>query len=1474
MKENKNKTHQIIRVKNAGSNIDSNAEIIRNNSIKYLPKVSVIIPIYNTEKYLKECLDSIINQTLKEIEIICINDGSTDKSLDIANEFAQIDTRITLITQKKAGAGSARNAGLDIAKGEYIYFCDSDDFVELTMLEKLYNKAISQNADITACKANFWEIDNTYKGYYMSLQEHLLPQNKTFSIKDDPDIFDKITLAIWIKLYKRTFLIENNIRFQNIPCCNDIYFSRLTFFLASKINIVPETLYHYRQNIPTNTSSTRGKHFECALDAAKLIENRLKKENLFEKYKKQYNKFTAKTLLWEYQRCEENSKKEFLNKIEDFLPTEEFINYFSSQVSLPINIAYAFNKKFHSLSLTSITSVIENTQNEQINFIIMYEEIDSNVQNILQQLIKDTKHTITYLQINSKIFNEFPLASWLSKEAWFRCLLPDLMPDIEKVLYLDSDTIIRHSLLPLYYSKMHDKIIAGVEDISQSKSHAQRLKLKDNYYLNSGVLLINCNAWRKNKTFEKIKKYALENKKEIQTSDQDTINKVLDEKKLHLSPKYNYLEVWWRTNKCQYDQIELNDYKEAQKNASIVHFVGPKPIEEHCKNSYLAEFYWYANKIPNFTQIFSDNTIINIKRYSKIPVILSADNNYAPYMYITMFSMLENAKKTTSYDYYLLVPSSFDNKNKKMIMKLKENYNCDIHFIDMKNSFSDLKQMIAHITSPTYYRLLAADILPNYYDRCLYLDVDVCVCQDLSELYSIDLGNNYVAGVKAAGYHFAPQKHCQRLKLPNIDHYINAGVLVMNLKQIRQDKMTEKFVKLSKNNYETVDQDVLNVACFGRIKTLPLKYNFMQQYETLNIWQSCISKKIYSSEEIEEAKNSPVIIHYANKIKPWNDISVYMAEHWWKYADKAHISKINKKIEYKKLLQKWFLKYNKHELNLDYPTTFNEKIQWMKLYASTPIKTVLADKYLVRQWIKDTIGEEYLIPILGVYDKYEDINFDTLPEQFVIKCNHGCGYNIIVKDKNELDKEATKQKLNKWMSENFAFKCGFELHYKNIKPKIIIEKYMEDESGELQDYKFMCFNGKTKLILLDSNRYSGHKRNVYNENWELQNFSDFPNNPHKIAKPSNLEKLKELAHILSKEFNFARIDFYIVNGSIYFGEITFTPASGNLKFPHSIDKELGSLIKLPSKAYDIDTGKYYKLKRISKLRNWLNNKLLKYKTRKDLHKTVLTQLKQYRLDIKNEGGADNKIEISSNKSCRISQPAWFSNAKGIGQVVEGYDKNNLLRIKAIKSGKLILSFKAPDKKIDNKRIPFWIDYKSIKINDQEILNAPISVWHDKPYNYEMNVKNGDVIYITFETQYHQYPKWELQNIIFALNWNNMNVLKKLRKIRKGIAKKIKPKKASKIFCIEQKGCKKTIKLFGFKISFVNKQQELIEQLKQYNRALGKQLERLQNLQESISVQLRNQGNRSNKISEQISKIEKQTDMIKEQLKTISKNTWK
>lgn len=280
---------------------------------------------------------------------------------------------------------------------------------------------------------------------------------------------------------------------------------------------------------------------------------------------------------------------------------------------------------------------------------------------------------------------------------------------------------------------------------------------------------------------------------------------------------------------------------------------------------------------------------------SVIPVILSADNNYASYMYVTMVSMLENADESTFYDYWLLVPSVFTSENTKRITGLKERYSCDIHFIDMKNAFSDLKMQISHITSPTYYRLLAADILPKEYDKCIYLDVDICVCKDLSELFSMNMEDNYIAGVIASGYVFNEKANCQRLKLDSMRQYVNAGVLLMNLKQIRKDNLTAKFIELSKNNYSSQDQDVVNVACYGKIKLLPFKYNVMTKYYVMRggVYENDVRlRELFTEEEIQEASDDPVIIHYADKIKPWNSSKVYLASCWWKYAKDMNL-KIN-----------------------------------------------------------------------------------------------------------------------------------------------------------------------------------------------------------------------------------------------------------------------------------------------------------------------------------------------------------------------------------------------------------------------------------------------------------------------------------------------------------------------------------------------------------------------------------------------------
>ena len=271
--------------------------------------------------------------------------------------------------------------------------------------------------------------------------------------------------------------------------------------------------------------------------------------------------------------------------------------------------------------------------------------------------------------------------------------------------------------------------------------------------------------------------------------------------------------------------------------------------------------------------------------------------------------------------------------------------------------------------------------------------------------------------------------------------------------------------------------------------------------------------------------------------------------------------------KYAEELQIWYREKTGDELNLDDPQTYNEKIQWLKLYDSTPIKTRLADKYLVRDWVTEKIGEEYLIPILGVWDSFDEIDFDTLPNQFALKTNHGSGWNYIVKDKSKLNIVVARKKFNQWLSRNFAFVAGFELHYMNIPPKIIAEQYIE-EMDQVYDYKFMCFDGVVKFIWVDTDRFTNHKRTLFTPTWKrMEERLLWPTADHEIPKPKNLDKMLEFAEKLSQGFAHVRVDFYEVQGKLYFGEMTFTSSSGT---EHAIPKEfeytMGSWLKLPPKS--------------------------------------------------------------------------------------------------------------------------------------------------------------------------------------------------------------------------------------------------------------------------------------------------------------------
>ena len=270
------------------------------------------------------------------------------------------------------------------------------------------------------------------------------------------------------------------------------------------------------------------------------------------------------------------------------------------------------------------------------------------------------------------------------------------------------------------------------------------------------------------------------------------------------------------------------------------------------------------------------------------------------------------------------------------------------------------------------------------------------------------------------------------------------------------------------------------------------------------------------------------------------------------------------KEKYVENIKQSFKNYYGYDLDLDNPKTFSEKMMWLRVYDNTPLKTKCADKYLVREYVKEKIGEEYLIPLLGVYDNFDDIDFDSLPNQFVMKCNHGSGYNIIVKDKTNFDKESAKEKINKWLNEDFGTLYG-EIHYSSIKRKIIIEQYIENIDGDIEDYKYCCFNGKPYYIMYCTDRASGNTKYTFLD----LNCKNLQFNCHgelftkNVEPPINLQLMYVLAEKLSNDFKQVRVDLYNIEGKIYFGELTFTPFGGYYNFqPSEWNFKLGELLDL------------------------------------------------------------------------------------------------------------------------------------------------------------------------------------------------------------------------------------------------------------------------------------------------------------------------
>ena len=1150
----KKQAEQIITVKNAEGDPDTEAKILIQNKINYIPKVSVIIPVYNVEEYLRECLDSVVNQTLKEIEIICVDDGSTDNSLEILKEYAKKDNRISVLTQENLHAGVARNAGLAVAQGEYLSFLDSDDFFELNMLEETYKVAKTENSDLTFYQYKNYNNETQQAEKIAGINKQFPVNEKGYAVLQTTDIATQLFTICnpmpWNKLISHQLVKQEQLFFQSLTASNDVYFSQMILACSQKIVLWYKTFVYYRYNRKSSLKNNRDKYPLNFYYAFSGICNTLKNKNLYEKYYKTFLTSYLSSALWTVEHTDK-ARQQVKDCIKEKIIPEFSIltknkNIFSEYMISRIKRVY---EPDIIISLTSYPARIGT--------------VNQAIESLLNQTLKADKVIL-----------------WLA---------PEQFPNKEK-------------------------------DLPQ-----QLLDLRD-----KGLTI----DW-----YHDIKSY----KKLIPTLQKypDAIIVTADDDLLFERNWLSYL------------------YNSYLKEKKVI----------HCHR--ITRLY----KIGNQLKILDRNLYLNKK------------NSYC-----------EDIKK-----------ASYFNKLSGGAGTLYPPHSLHKDVLDEK----------------TFMQLS-----PTSDDIWFYIQA---------------IRNNY------------------RVKV------VDNNLYILNYIQGTQDENC--LCKINDINGNKIFYSHLNV--------LIDKYqDITQQFNEDNV------------------QNKQTIAH------------IYQ----------------NMKIIYKQELQTWYQRVTRKYLNLDNPRTFNEKIQWLKLYDSTPIKTRLADKYLVRDWVKEKIGEQYLIPLLGVYDKFEEIDFEKLPNQFVIKCNHGCAYNIIVKDKTKLDLADVKAKLDKWMSENFAFKCGYELHYRDIKPKIIIEKYIENKGADdLYDYKFWCFDGKVAYIqFLSERNLSGLKMAFYDKDWVKQTFVySHPLDTKKIEKPNNLDEMIRLAEILSKGFPHVRVDFYRLNdGTIYFGEMTFTSASGSCKWnEEQINLELGKMIKLPKLAYNIDTGEYYKLPKKSKLKPYLllpynlfQKAYLSCEERKINRKNIQKQLTNYRIDIKNVGKENNALEITT--SGKVSKPAWFINAQGQGQVVESNKKIQNISIKAIQDGKLRLDFKGQDKRFEGTRFPVWADYKSIKIDGKEILSAPISTWHDKPFRYEMPVKDGQVVKVDVVQQYHQYDKDELKDVILKLNPNSEYIKENIKKLTNKIYKKITFKKPTikvsgntpqtTLFARVKQNFQKHVNLWQDKLSFAHK----------------------------------------------------------------------
>lgn len=992
-------------------------------------KVSVSIPVYNTEKYLRQCLDSVVNQTLRDIEIICVDDGSTDGSIEILREYEQKDSRVKVLCQKNQYAGVARNNGLNYASGEYVFFMDSDDYCCHELLERAVDRAKMVDADIVVFDHECYDesTGRTEKKQDVTLNQ--LPEGcNVFNYRTNPRrIMSIINPVPWNKLLRRDFLLQWNLTFEPLASTNDITFSALCAACAERITYISERMVTYRVNVKDSISSTKTKNLDDMVQAVCRTYYRARRFPHYAEIEPSVQVFVANNLIFTLKNYvgEEGSPHytKFLaemSKVFFGLPLfyyldetkigDEKLCQFIRE--LEKQSAETFDRKYFpkiTVSLTSYPKRID-TVNQVIETLLHQTMKPDSIILWLADSQFPNREGDLPKQLTSLISDCFQIC-WTEDIRSYKKLIPALEAFPEDIIItVDDDLLFEPEIIERLVRgyRNHPECIQchrvttvdfpSIEDITVTPDALKVYSVPTYLHKLSGgagcLYPPNC-------------------------LHPDVVRKELF---MRLAPTSDDIWFWLMG--------ALNGYKVnvVEGNLPRLHYVPGSQEDALWKQNDRGEKLFFVH-------------LRNILRY--YPILQD--------VFSYEFLMLRRTDGTV-----------------------------------LEGGVQDLRKMQAQLA----IQRRRADI-------------------NAMEIDAIHASASYKIGRFIT---FLPRK-------------LRGGI-----RCYREHGTAYTFQRLLVHLHLVKDP--------YSVPSLP-------------IVSAASAKSVTVEMDAKQTK----------KVKAAK-IPASVRRDYQYYASLP-------KEKYEEELKLWYQRITGQVLDLEQPQTFNEKIQWLKLYDSTPLKTRLADKYLVRDWVKEKIGEEHLIPLLGVWDSFDKIDFDKLPNQFVLKANHASGWNIIVKDKKTFDKVVARKKFSEWMNKRFAFAWGLELHYMNIPPKIIAEQYMADLDGDIFDYRFFCFNGTPRYVWVDiGSGTKHHKRNIYDINWNLQAYQvNYPPILPEPEKPETFEEMVALASTLCRDFAFVRVDFYSIKDKVYFGEMTFTPQSGTGKWGSEEQNRIyGDLIQLPPKS--------------------------------------------------------------------------------------------------------------------------------------------------------------------------------------------------------------------------------------------------------------------------------------------------------------------